>query len=38
LDLQENPVSTTEGYRDLLFKTCPKLEILDNKDKEGIEV
>ena len=38
LDLQDNPVSKNANYRSTIFDLCEKLEILDNKDKDGNEV
>lgn len=31
-------MSKQKNYREQLFQSCKKLEILDNKDKDGNEV
>jgi hypothetical protein len=32
LDLGENPVTKTEGYREKIYALLPELEILDGHD------
>ena len=38
LDLENNSVQSSAGYRDHVFKLIPSLEVLDNVDKDGNEV
>ena len=38
LDLTGNAVQQVENYRDTLFKTLPKLEVLDRTDKNDEDV
>jgi hypothetical protein len=35
IDLSENPVAKTANYREEVFKTLPKLEVLDMQYKSG---
>jgi Leucine-rich repeat (LRR) protein len=35
LDLSENPITKSANYRDEVFKTLPKLEVLDMQYKSG---
>jgi len=35
LDLGENPITKTEGYREKIFALLPQLEVLDGHDKEN---
>lgn len=37
LSLSENPISETDGYREKMFELFADLQILDGKDKEGVE-
>jgi len=38
IDLENNPISELEGYRDKMFEMFPALEVLDGLDKEGNDV
>lgn len=37
IDLLNNPVVTSEGYREAVFEIFPTLHILDTLDKKGID-
>ena len=38
LDLEDNPVSKIEDYRNEIYKALPKLQVLDGHDKDNNSV